>query len=108
MGTSTEDWRWKIGESGALLEKLMDAGKDDVDSSSSPAKSTGDDAVGVEDCEKIKDAGMLVAMFAELKFRSIARIESADDTFGRWFLRAFARNANSCKASSLLDRDSLP
>lgn len=70
--------------------------------------SCGEDAVGVDDDgEKISDAGRFNPTFDEAKFLNIAKIESALETFGRCFLVLFFKE-NSCNASSLLDRESLP
>jgi hypothetical protein len=55
----------------------------------------------------MKDAGKFIAAFDDAKFRNIAKIESALETFGRCFLLLFL-NENSCNASSLLDKESLP
>lgn len=80
----------------------------DVDDSSSPAiSSCGDDAVGVDDGEIMSEAGILKPAFEEEKFLNIAKMESALETFGRCFL-LICLNERSCKASSLLDRESLP
>lgn len=77
---------------------------DEVEDSSSP---TGDETVGVDEGEIMRDAGRLIPAFEEAKFLNMAKIESALDTFGRNFLLLFL-NAKSCNASSLLDRESLP
>lgn len=70
--------------------------------------SCGEDAVGVDDDgEKMREAGRLRPTFDDAKFLNIARIESALETFGRFFLMLFFKE-NSCNASSLLDRESLP
>ena len=78
----------------------------DSDSSSPTMSSCGEEAEGVDDGEKIKDDGKFTPALDDAKFLNIAKIESALDTFGRC-LRLF-RNENSCKASSLLERESLP
>jgi hypothetical protein len=91
-----------------LLEKLMGVGIDDVDDSSSPTMSScGEEAVGVDDGEMISDVGRFMPAFDDAKFLNIAKIESALDTFGRYFLLLFL-NEKSCNASSLLDKESLP
>lgn len=59
-----------------------------------------------DDGEKISEAGRLLCTFDDAKFLNIARMESALETFGRYF-RLLAFKENSCKASSLLDQ-SLP
>lgn len=69
--------------------------------------SCGDDAVGVDDGEIITDAGKLNPALDEAKFLNIAKIESALETLGRYFLLLFL-NEKSCSASSLLDKESLP
>lgn len=86
----------------------MGVGIDDVEDSSSPATSScGDEAVGVDDGEMISDAGKFIPALDDAKFLNIAKIESALETFGRYFLLLFL-NENSCNASSLLDKESLP
>jgi hypothetical protein len=87
--------------------KLTGVGIEDVEDSSSPTMSScGDEAVGVEDGEKMSEAGKLTPALDEAKFLNMANIESALDTFGRCL--RLLRNENSCKASSLLERESLP
>lgn len=67
-----------------MLEKLIGVGIDDVDDSSSPQRSScGDEAVGVDDGEMIKDAGKFTPAFEVAKFRNIANSESALDTLDR-------------------------
>lgn len=68
--------------------------------------SCGDEAVGVEEGEKISDGGKFTPALEEAKFLNMARMESALDTLGRCL--RLLRNENSCKASSLLERESLP
>jgi hypothetical protein len=90
-----------------LLEKLTGVGIEEVEDSSSPTiSSCGDEAVGVEDGEKIRDGGKFTPADEDAKFLNIAKIESALDTLGRCL--RLLRNENSCKASSLLERESLP
>ena len=83
-------------------------GIDDVDDSSSPARSScGDEAVGVEDGEITNEAGKFMPALDDAKFLNIAKIESALETFSRYFLLLLL-NEKSCNASSLLDKESLP
>lgn len=70
--------------------------------------SCGEDAPGVDDDGDImNDAGKLTPALDEAKFLNMAKIESALETFGRCFL-LLLRKEKSCRASSLLDKESLP
>lgn len=74
-GTSIADCRWKSGESGAVLEKLIGVcASDDVSSS---AGSINDVSSGVVDCDTIIDEGRFTPALDEAKFLNIANIESA-------------------------------
>lgn len=80
---------------------------DDVDDSSSPMLSScGLDADGVVDGDIIIDDGMCDTL-VDAKFRNMARIESALDTFGlmRRQLRSIFSSASICSDP---DRESLP
>lgn len=91
--------------------KLTGVGTEDVEDSSSPTiSSCGDDAVGVDDGEKMSEAGKLTPALDEAKFLNMANIESALDTLGLCFRPPALpwRNEKSCSASSLLDSESLP
>lgn len=82
---------------------------DDVDESSSPG-SCGLDADGVVDGDIISDDDICDKTFVEAKFRNIAKIESALDTFGlmRRALPVIIRNPISLIATSEPDNDALP
>lgn len=108
-GTSMEVlciW-YDTGESGAQLVKLTGVCIDDVDESSSPILSScGLDADGVVDGDIIIDDGMCDT-FVDAKFRNIAKMESALDTFG--LIRRQLRNIlSSVSICSDPDRESLP
>lgn len=97
---------YETGESGAQLVKLTGVCMDDVDDSSSPP-SCGLDADGVVDGDIIIDDGMCDITLVDAKFRNMANMESALDTFG--FMRRFRRNAKSSfNVCSDPDRESLP
>lgn len=61
----------------------------------------------MDDGEIMNDAGRFIPALDDAKFLNIAKIESALETFGRFFLLLFL-NEKSCNASSLLDKESLP
>lgn len=106
-GTSIEVlcvWWYETGESGAQLVKLTGVCIDDVDDSS---PSCGLDADGVVDGDIIIEDGMCDMTLVDVKFRNIAKIESALDTLGL-MRRLCRRPKSSFSVCSEPDRESLP
>lgn len=80
---------------------------DDVDDSSSPALSScGLDADGEVDGDITIDDGMCDITLVDAKFRNIASMESALDTFG--LIRRWLRKPMSLSICSDPDSESLP
>lgn len=99
-------WWYETGESGAQLVKLTGVCIDDVDDSSSQP-SCGLDADGEVDGENIIEDGICDITLVDAKFRNIASIESALETFG--FMRRFERIIKSSfNVCSEPDNESLP